>query len=343
MVFDCGIIDQMWAAPEISTEDYLRQTIADVQLCDELGFDSFWFGEHHFLKDGTFYGRIPVPELLIARLANETRRIRLGTGVKILPLESPLRFAETVSLLDLLTDGRAVFGVGQGSGLNIDFTGIDETTKHRIYIERFAEALRYLHGDTSGGLYRLSPTPRRSLADLLWVASRDEAAIDFAAANGLNFVVGQAEIAVTQADYVARYRARGGSGEARGCRLVFVGATDSEALAEVERAAATYGGMMLKGNYHRLAVERGLFPATPPVDLRDLLYRVDYIVGDPERVAGELLRYVRVTGVDRIDVMMHIPHITPDAMRRSMTLFAQEVAPRLRAALPEARARQAAS
>ena len=170
MAIDCGIIDQMWAAPAVSTEDYLKQTIADVQLCDELGYDSYWFGEHHFLKEGSFYGRIPIPELLIARLASETRRIRLGTGVKILPLESALHFAETVSLLDLLTDGRAVFGVGQGSGLNIEFTGIDEETKHQIYVERFREVLRYLDGDTSGGLHPLSPTPRRPLAALLWVA-----------------------------------------------------------------------------------------------------------------------------------------------------------------------------
>ena len=129
--------------------------------------------ETHFQRTASTYGRVPVPELLIARLATETRSIRLGTGVKILPLDTPLHFAEEVSLLDLLTDGRAEFGVGQGSGLNITFTGIDDAGKHLLYRSKFDELLKYLAGDVEGGRQPLSPPPTRDLSRLLWVASRD--------------------------------------------------------------------------------------------------------------------------------------------------------------------------
>lgn len=327
-----GIIDQMWALPEIETSDYLRQTLLDVQLAEALGFDSFWFGEHHFHRTSGFYGRIPVPELLIARLAAETRSIRLGTGVKILPLDTPLHFAEEISLLDLLTDGRAVFGVGQGSGVNIDFLGLSDEEKHQRYRSHFAELLQHLSGEAVDGRAPLSPQPRRNLAALLWVASRDDESIAFAAQQGLNFVVGQAEPAQVQGMYVAAYRAAGGRGEARGCRIVFVAETDAAAHRQVEAAAKPYFSTMQKGKYYRAAVEQGVIPDTPPANMQELLRRIDFVAGSPQTVTAWLQTYAQTTGVDRLDLMMHIPGIAPDDLRRSMTLFAREVAPGLRLA-----------
>lgn len=324
-----GIIDQMWASSEVETKDYLHETMHDVRLADELGYDSIWFGEHHFKRSSSNYGRVPVPELLIARLANETQTIRLGTGVKILPLDTPLHFAEEVSLLDLLTDGRAVFGVGQGSGPDIEFTGLDAEEKHRRYRAHFGELLAYLVGDITNGRQPLSPPPTRDLTRLLWVASRDADSITFAAERDLNFVVGQAEPAIVQAEYVARYRALGGSAETRGCRYIFVGETDADAYSRVEPAATRLYEAMKHGPYYHLTVARGLIPDTPPTTFSELLDRLEFAAGSPETVAARLQRYLSTTSVDRLDVMMHIPLILPEDLRRSMTMFAQEVVPRL--------------
>lgn len=87
-----GLFHQMWATSNIEDREFFAQTIADVQLAETLGFESCSFGEHHFIRERPFYGRLPVPEVFIARLAGETTRIKLGTAIKILTLESPLRF-----------------------------------------------------------------------------------------------------------------------------------------------------------------------------------------------------------------------------------------------------------
>src|SRR6202140_5141461 len=104
---NAGILHQMWAPAAISDRECLQDASDDVRLAEELGYESFWFGEHHFNRDKMFFGRVPVPELLIARLAANTQRIRLGTGVKVLTLDTAARFAEKMALLDLLTDRRA--------------------------------------------------------------------------------------------------------------------------------------------------------------------------------------------------------------------------------------------
>src|SRR5258708_17323645 len=98
-----GIFHQMWALSETSDRQVIEDARQDVLLADELGYESFWFGEHHGNREKAFYGRVPIPELVIARFAAETRQIRLGTGVKVLPFDTASRFAEAMALLDILT------------------------------------------------------------------------------------------------------------------------------------------------------------------------------------------------------------------------------------------------
>src|SRR5437868_60944 len=78
---------------------------------DRLGFDEAWIGEHH---SGGFE-IIAAPEVFIAAAAERTRRIRLGTGVVSLPYHHPFMVAQRLVLLDHLTKGRVMHGVGQGS------------------------------------------------------------------------------------------------------------------------------------------------------------------------------------------------------------------------------------
>jgi len=73
--------------------------------------------------------------------------------------------------------------------------------------------------------------------------------------------------------------------------------------------------------------------------MAERLRRIDFVAGSPQTVATWLQACARTTGVDRFDLMMHIPGIAPDDLRRSMTLFAREVAPGLRVGAPESTAR----
>jgi limonene 1,2-monooxygenase len=88
-----------------------ERDLALIALCDRLGYDEAWVGEHH---SGGFE-TIAAPELVIAAAAERTRHIRLGTGVRSLPYTHPLMVADTMVQLDHMTRGRAMFGVGPGA------------------------------------------------------------------------------------------------------------------------------------------------------------------------------------------------------------------------------------
>lgn len=89
----------------------LRRDIEMVEYLDGIGFDEVWFGEHH----GLGWETSGSPEIMIAAAAERTARIKLGTGVISLPYHHPLLVADRLVLLDHLTHGRMIFGLGPGA------------------------------------------------------------------------------------------------------------------------------------------------------------------------------------------------------------------------------------
>ena len=88
----------------------IDEVIAEAQLAESVGFDSCFFGEHHQDRDGF----LPSPQIVATAVAARTRRLRVGTSVILLPLHHPVRVAEDVITLDLVSKGRVVLGVGIG-------------------------------------------------------------------------------------------------------------------------------------------------------------------------------------------------------------------------------------
>ena len=93
-----------------SYADYYEECIEEVRLAESLGFDGVWVTEHHFWDDGY----LPSSFGMLAALARETSRMRLGTSVVLLPLYHPLRVAEDATLVDLVSGGRLILGLGLG-------------------------------------------------------------------------------------------------------------------------------------------------------------------------------------------------------------------------------------
>src|SRR5262244_877675 len=91
----------------------VQDALLQVELADRLGFDYAWAVEHHFLEE---YSHCSAPEVFLGAASQRTRRIRLGHGIIQLPTNHPLRVAERVSTLDLLTGGRVELGLGEGQG-----------------------------------------------------------------------------------------------------------------------------------------------------------------------------------------------------------------------------------
>ena len=92
-----------------SAEQYYNQILEQVELEEELGFDAVWFGEHHY--SGYSFGSPPV---IAMAAAGRTKRIRLGTGISLVPLNNPIRLAEEYAMLDVLSGGRLEYGIGRG-------------------------------------------------------------------------------------------------------------------------------------------------------------------------------------------------------------------------------------
>ncbi len=324
---ELGIFNQMWAAQTVSDADAVRDAIAEIRLADELGLTSVWIGEHHTVRrEGAYYGRVPTAEMFLAHLAAMTSRIVLGTGVKVLPSTSALRAAEEMSMLDLLAGGRSEFGLGLGAAVPGSKPQPEKSADFRALL---TDILRLLGGDRSTGLPELSPRPPSDLARRIWVAARDEATVGYAAEHGLNYVVGQADLGVRQARLTQRYRAAGGRAGVRGSRVVFVAATRAEAERESETAARMYFGQMQGRNYHKEATDAGELPPTADT-LAEMRRQVSYHVGTPDEVADALNEYSEQLGLDRLDVMVQLPSLPTEAVRRSLALLQNEVRPLLR-------------
>ena len=88
------------------------KTQAIAQAMDRLNYDTLWLAEHHFQREG--YECIPNIPMLILHLTHLTQRLRFGCGFNVTPMWHPLRLAEDFATVDILTRGRAIFGVGRG-------------------------------------------------------------------------------------------------------------------------------------------------------------------------------------------------------------------------------------
>lgn len=98
--------------PELgrSNQRYYEEVLTVADWAEELGFDSFWLGEHHLY----WYGTCVSPPMIIAALGQRTKRIRLGPAVAVPPFHNPLVLAEEYALADNLCGGRLEFGLGSG-------------------------------------------------------------------------------------------------------------------------------------------------------------------------------------------------------------------------------------
>src|SRR5256885_15694558 len=123
----------------------LERDLELIQRLDALGFDEAWIGEHH----SAGYEIIASPELFMAVAAERTRNIKLGTGVSSLPYHHPLILADRMVLLDHLTRGRFMFGVGPGA-LPSDayMMGIDPMDQRRRMEESLEAMLQLFRGET---------------------------------------------------------------------------------------------------------------------------------------------------------------------------------------------------
>jgi len=122
--------------PELgrSNQRYYEEVLTMAEWAEQLGFDSFWLGEHHFY----WYGSLPSPPMLIAALGQRTKKIRLGPAISVLPFHHPLIVAEEYAFADNLCGGRLNFAIGSGfSPIEYKMFGMSLEDARERYWETF--------------------------------------------------------------------------------------------------------------------------------------------------------------------------------------------------------------
>lgn len=343
--------------PVVDTyDDDLRTLIA----ADRLGYSEAWVGEHFT----SAWENIPCPDLLLATAAGLTERIRLGTGVVLMPFHNPLEVALRFATLDNLTHGRFMLGVGSG-GINgdrrafgIDLSGPDAAALTREGIEVVVKAwagepFRYEgrffkydvpevdHTTDTGVLLRPYQQPHPPIA--IAGVSRSSAGLALAGERGwiplsTNFlqpdVLREHWLSIESG---AKKAGRTPSRRAwRIAREIYVADTHDQAWRDARdgamaRAFRDYMLPLVAGGPYGLA-------AFKPVngDVPDSAITIDYlaenvwIVGTPEECAAKLRRlYAAVGGFGTVLMIGHDWYPNPDKWSRSMELFAEKVMPRL--------------
>lgn len=317
-------------------------------LCDRLGFDEFWFGEHH--SGG--WQIIGAPELMIAAAAQRTSRIRLGTGVSTLSYHHPLTLLDRIIQLDHLTRGRLIFGVGAGAlALDSTMIGHDPMEARRMMEESLEVMTELLRFDAPvsrttdwfqlrDGYLQLAPFQER--LDIRVAVFRSPSGPRLAGRFGAGMLSFGASAAIglgsenpmTTAWEIATERAAafGQVVDRRRWSVMspmHLAETEEQARREVRWGLPSYIGYI-----------RQILPMNVPVALDDtdavvdVLHTVGHaVVGTPEMAVEHIERLQRISGGFGTFVIEHADLADPEATRRSYELFARRVMPHFTGAL----------
>ncbi len=177
---------------EAHTEYMLHQNaLSQLELADQLGYDYAWEVEHHFLEE---YSHSPAPEVFLGAASQRTKNIRLGHGIIQLTTNHPARVAERVATLDLLSNGRVEFGMGESaSNTELDPFGVRFEDKREIWEEMVQAVIPMFSGEPvefNGKHFSMPrrlvvPRPLQRPHPPLWVACSQLDTIEMAGRRGL--------------------------------------------------------------------------------------------------------------------------------------------------------------
>lgn len=314
----------------------IRRCVELVEHLDQFGYDEAWIGEHH--SGGAEL--ISSPELVLASAAERTHSIRLGTGVVSLPYHHPFQVAERFVLLDHLTRGRAMFGMGPGQ-LPTDawMHGIEATQLRPRMEESLSVILRLLRGETvtetsdwyclRDAVLQLAPY---SDLELSVVGTVSPSGPKLAGRHGLGLL----SLAATDPtgndmlpkhwDIVNEEAARHGHKTDR-AQWRLMGPMHIAETVEQAKANCRYG---LKWQYDYL---RHITPSAIDVpddsdDLADLLNASGRgVIGTPEMAIAQIKRLIARSGGFGTFLLQGIDFADWDATLRSYRLIAEEVIP----------------
>jgi alkanesulfonate monooxygenase SsuD/methylene tetrahydromethanopterin reductase-like flavin-dependent oxidoreductase (luciferase family) len=314
----------------------LEERLRLVELAEEQGFYGYHVAEHHT----TPLGAVPAPSVFLAAAIQRTARMRLGPLVYVLPLHHPLRLFEEICMLDHMSGGRLMLGVGRGVALlEHERYGIDPETASARYHEAFAVLIRAFQEDVlnfDGQFFKfrdylVQSRPVQRPHPPIWYGAPSAEAILWGVARGVNVVsLGPAARA---REIAARYRKEWAELE-RGeealpkigiTRHVVVAETDRAAQALAARAYAPWRAAMEYIWQHAQAdfTLKAIYPET----FRELSAIGHGIAGSPQTVRRYLEDLQQETGVNYVLAQMVFGDMLYEEAAASIRLFGREVMP----------------
>lgn len=327
-----SVLDQSPIVAGATPREAIEATIALARRCEVLGYHRYWLAEHHAsrnLADAS-------PEILIARLTAETKRIRLGTGGIMLPHYSAFKVAESFRMLEALAPGRIDLGVGRAPGGTRLASAALESRDPSLFPRQVFDTIGFLEGELEEGhpLAALWASPRGDTVPEVWLLGSSEYGALLAAQFGLPYAyahfIGGEYPSIARA-YRQRFQpsARWPVPHAMLTISVMVAPTDDEAdalalpallsrLRRLRGITAPFPTLEEAHAYPWTAQERAEVAATRLV-----------MSGSPETVRDRILKLVETYGADEVMVLTLAPEY---ALRmRSYELLAGVFAPTIAA------------
>ena len=282
-------------------------------LAEEWGYESFWLPESHFAGDAA----IPDPLMLLAAVSAATRTIRLATTSYLLPLRHPLQAAEQVAVLDRLSGGRVILGVGRGyQPTMFDAFEVSRKDKRRLFEACLATMQRAWKGEPVGAgpeEVRLSPLPVQEPHPPVWVAAFGPKALAQAGRLGLPYLASPMEPLGRLRENLLRHaEACDAAGVARPAevpimRTLFV-SEDRRLVDQVRDQLGIAARQMASGGRPGISLEADDWA----------------IVGDPATVADKVEAYVETLGMTHLVVTrLRIGRMESAVLERSVRTAAE--------------------
>jgi alkanesulfonate monooxygenase SsuD/methylene tetrahydromethanopterin reductase-like flavin-dependent oxidoreductase (luciferase family) len=316
--------------------DFFRQRLDMIALIEREGFAGYHLAEHH----STPLGMAASPSVFLAAAFTRTKTLKLGPLVYVLPLYHPLRLYEEICMLDHLSGGRLMVGVGRGGALleHARF-GVDPAAAQKMYHEAFAVLMLAFERDVvdfDGAFYKykdyvVQQRPVQRPHPPLWYGAPNADAIPWAAPKSINVVsLGPAARARAISDrYREEWQKLGRAPEALPkigiTRHVVVADTDAEARRVAQGAYRRWREAM-EWIWRRSGVEFVLKDIYP-TEFAALEAIGHGVAGSPATVRDYVARLKEETGVNYVLCQMVFGDMTFADASHSIRLFGREVMP----------------
>jgi len=314
---------------------YYAQALAEVTRAEELGFDSVWMEEHHAVTNHYWPSPLPV----LAGFATRTSAMRLGTDILVAAFYHPVRLAEDVALLDVMSNGRMTLGVAIGYKPDeFQLYGVELAKRGA----RFEEQLAIMTGlwtqervSFTGRYYalegRLEPKPVTKPHPPVWIGGWGDLTLQRAATLADNWIPGPtADLPRLLAgkrrflDHRAAAQRTAPISEWPLTRDGIIADTDAVARELAERHIMVAYRREYAGGWRHPFID-----ATIATDL-DKLMEDRFIIGGPEQCIAKIQRFVEQYGMTLLICRTFFPGMPHAHIMRELELLAREVMPAFR-------------